>query len=661
MIKFPNPFNITKAVDYSDLEIDKFWVDIPDGNGFTGIVKPQQVMPIIILGGKGSGKTHIMRYFSFNLQKIRYGKKLTESITRDKYIGIFLRCSGLNSGRFIGESQSNEAWKNLFSYYFELWLSQLVITILEEILLDSPELTIDEKDICNEIHELFDIDVKKQFDSFSTLKTYLKELQREIDYEVNNCAITGGKITSVRILISPGKMIFGLPKILQKTFIFLKDCQFIYLIDEYENLWEYQQKYINTLIRERLDPVSFRIGARWFGMKTYKTFSGEEDLKIESEYEKIIIDQLLRVKQDTYSEFAKNIFLTRLKQAGFINTLNHDANVKPSVYFEEFEQRSFLEKLKQKNTHPSYLKRLSSLLKTKDSEKIIEHLKFSENALIERTSLMLFFRAWKSRKKNLVQEAVNIVKDREAYIINPKDKSNNHYKVLDKFKNDLIDQLHRDHLEKLPYIGLDKIIKMSEGIPRLFLITLKQIYRWSIYNGELPFQETPISEDSQLKGIEDAIKWFLDDARVTGPSGIPIVNMIDRIGQLMHLIRFSDTPPECSLSTFTINLSDINDEIQNTLDYLEQYSYLIKGPVRREKNTSIQRLTFHINGLLSPNWELPIITRGILELDSKDVNAIFGSKKDDEFNKIKNGRKSKYYAPFKDTVESTKSNPELFS
>ena len=75
-----NPFNITKAVDYSDEEINKYWVDIPEGNGFIDIIKPTSPMPMLILGGKGSGKTHIMRYFSFNLQKlgtkINYSKKL---------------------------------------------------------------------------------------------------------------------------------------------------------------------------------------------------------------------------------------------------------------------------------------------------------------------------------------------------------------------------------------------------------------------------------------------------------------------------------------------------------------------------------------------------------------------------------------------------------
>ena len=54
-----NPFNITKAVDYTDEELNKFWVDFPMEKGFSGIIKPTSDMPMIIVGSKGSGKTHI--------------------------------------------------------------------------------------------------------------------------------------------------------------------------------------------------------------------------------------------------------------------------------------------------------------------------------------------------------------------------------------------------------------------------------------------------------------------------------------------------------------------------------------------------------------------------------------------------------------------------
>ncbi len=33
-----NPFNITKAVDFSDQEIHDYWIDIPESGGFQQLV-----------------------------------------------------------------------------------------------------------------------------------------------------------------------------------------------------------------------------------------------------------------------------------------------------------------------------------------------------------------------------------------------------------------------------------------------------------------------------------------------------------------------------------------------------------------------------------------------------------------------------------------------
>ena len=86
-----NPFDITKAVDYTDAEIYKYWVDLGNENqGFEGLIKPDTLMPMIIVGSKGSGKTHVMKYFSYELQKIRcmaQSASMQEELAREKFIG----------------------------------------------------------------------------------------------------------------------------------------------------------------------------------------------------------------------------------------------------------------------------------------------------------------------------------------------------------------------------------------------------------------------------------------------------------------------------------------------------------------------------------------------------------------------------------------------
>jgi hypothetical protein len=140
-IRSPNPFAITKAVDLDDLQIESFWVAIhaeDDEEAAAEFERPSSPMPTYILGAKGSGKTHLMRHQAFELQAIRHAKNkvyVHDGVKADGYLGIYARCSGLQSGRFSGKRQTSEVWVEIFSYYFELWLAH---HLLGDIILDKP-------------------------------------------------------------------------------------------------------------------------------------------------------------------------------------------------------------------------------------------------------------------------------------------------------------------------------------------------------------------------------------------------------------------------------------------------------------------------------------------------------------------------------------------
>ncbi len=65
-ITFELPYKIKMRARYHD--IGYFFAKLAN---FEKIIEPSNPRPIFILGGKGSGKTHILRYFSYESQKIR--------------------------------------------------------------------------------------------------------------------------------------------------------------------------------------------------------------------------------------------------------------------------------------------------------------------------------------------------------------------------------------------------------------------------------------------------------------------------------------------------------------------------------------------------------------------------------------------------------------
>ena len=106
-----NPFTITKAVDFSDRQILTYWVDLHDGAALMELVQPTSQTPMIIEGGKGSGKTHLMRYLTLTSQLLRQGPDSVNSMLGDdQYVGIYVRFSGLNASRFKGKNQTDDVW-----------------------------------------------------------------------------------------------------------------------------------------------------------------------------------------------------------------------------------------------------------------------------------------------------------------------------------------------------------------------------------------------------------------------------------------------------------------------------------------------------------------------------------------------------------------------
>lgn len=123
-----NPFDTNKATAFSDDQIEALWVDLANvQGGLVEILKPTSHTPMLLLGGKGSGKTHLMRYCSAPVQAARHSANMARAAQVDGYLGIYVHADALNTDKFARDDGAEERWNLIFAHYFELWLATALL------------------------------------------------------------------------------------------------------------------------------------------------------------------------------------------------------------------------------------------------------------------------------------------------------------------------------------------------------------------------------------------------------------------------------------------------------------------------------------------------------------------------------------------------------
>ena len=636
--RYINPFAITKAVDLNNQQIENLWVGSTgeqETSNLQELDHPISPMPTFILGAKGSGKTHLMRHQAFELQKLRYktsGRSLRDGISNDGYIGLYLRCSGLQSSRFTGKRQPDELWSELFSYYFELWLVQHMLYVAVDLGLGVVDG--DEVDLVVQILDLFDKAPAPKQNTLVDLSNCLGSLQKRLDSEINNCLLRG--TLDVEISATRGKLVFGLPNILANRYSFLRDVLFAYDIDEFENLTESQQIHVNTLIREKEHPTTFRIGSRTYGVRTQLTNSGGEANLSGSEYNEIQMDYEFRNNKSKYKEFSLKLIAKRLPVAiGYQRSLSAaHLNQHLNQHFEQFDRswngaqwEDYLGLTGKLGEDRPHFARLRNILKSRNHEdhfeNAVKRLSVPNKPLVEKLNLLLLFQAL-SRKQN--SDVAKLICDVEIMcqeFLNGKNitKFRN---FLQHYSDDLAAQLLRENAKKQIYCGVECFISMSAGIPRALLTVLRSTFGWAVFQDEMPFDGGKISLTSQRKGVIDASNWYFNNMRKVGNDGIAIQSSVDRLSNIFRINRYGDKPIEVSLTTFSVSEQDMNPKAREVLKLGEDRSFLHRiSEGHRDKNSERILSKYQLSPMLSPRSDLGLSRRGTLALSPEEADAIF--------------------------------------
>ena len=256
--------------------------------------------PCMLVGGRGTGKTTVLRGLSYQGQ-FELEKRNPQGVPAWPYYGLYSRVDTNKVGAFKGPELSESQWRRHFGHYVNLLMCVQVLRFLswfQETTQLPTDLHEDELQI---VATAFNLPAPN---SNEHLLQLLQRSLTEFEAHINNVADSASRSLSMQ-----GAPIGLLIEAVRRQEIFA-DKLFFFLIDEYENLEDYQQRLMNTLIKHSGELYSFKICVRELGWRVHNTLAENEYLVSPADYIRIDITEVLQGAQ--FEEFSHKVCQDRL-------------------------------------------------------------------------------------------------------------------------------------------------------------------------------------------------------------------------------------------------------------------------------------------------------------------------------------------------------------
>ena len=312
---FNNPFVSCTARDMSYSDVVHFWCSPFDCYQIKESDLISSATPIIIEGARGSGKTMILKHLSFFCQTELSGtSRMLPKISEDGYLGVYFRYSADYSTLFDSLNCSKNYRESLFDGYFQLCVGLELARIIQSLECELDKIEIE--NLFNKISNLIGTTI-------SNSKDIIKWIEKNIRLQDDIIRKSQYLDIDERHFFTQKNFLFDFIGKIQESINELNDTLFIIIIDEYENVGDYQ-RVINTHMKQMdgKNKYTFRIGVRPEGIVDYSTNIASEFLQDGRDF---IRKQLVVNSDDKtskYKNFVKAVINKRLKLVPIFNSSN---------------------------------------------------------------------------------------------------------------------------------------------------------------------------------------------------------------------------------------------------------------------------------------------------------------------------------------------------
>lgn len=616
---FENPFEDINANVLDPRQIVEYWCSPFERgilNDFDEHMFRTCKVPIILQGSRGSGKTTILKYFSYPAQLERAEKKkvsLLSVITDEKEVGFYYRCddSFISTFKSIFQSLNPDGWTKIFDNYLELIFCKNILE-LYCLLVKRGEFIPDfEQEMIQEI--LKDTSLSGSLDEYSMDCLY-KKISEQVYYinDYKNRSIFVEETFEPEIILELFSISGEIVNQIKKHIPALSNVLFVFMFDEFENLTHELQRRFNTLIKFARDDISLRIGRRSEGIITNETVNDVEYLRENNDYYLASLDREVEQKdgnnlREYFLGIAQKRFLTMQK--------NNGANFELLTMFGDKENldAECREVCRGRITHLQYVLREDAVIAKNDElcEQIIQIIRNVENPIAETINALWVIRS----RKDKIETAEQVARTMNSFFSDKKDIHVKKYAAdyNNKYRYAITVFLCSVYKKDKLYYGFNAISYLSNGNPRTFINLCRTIISDAYFFEKKKFLEMgTISKETQSKAIHNFAKSEFDEICSIIKYGESIRTLILNIGNIFsdyhkdRKVRYPET------NQFYFDEMSLYENDKEIIKTALSWSMIIKKE-RAQRITagdSKKGDLYHINKVFYPIFNISYRTRG---------------------------------------------------
>lgn len=567
-----NPFPAIRVEYWSESQVVNYFVDPGDNIRFA----LEDFMPTVVFGSRGTGKTMLARWFSFETQAYKLSKSAQQlgpdTISR---IGLWFRLD-IDLLRVFNEDNKElrKTFGRLFGQFLDILILRKALGALDE--LGGLEAWCDPAKL------------------FNVLTREMGKPCKGLDYAAME-EIIEDKLASIRAYInnpdSKNYPYIVQDNILMKLLVeelldhgcFKPQHYFAIFIDEYENFYSYQQRIVNTRLKQvkESDRITYKLLARNDGIHTYETLAENQELEETHDLRIYKLDEGLEYK--SFFKHISDIVVRHLENSDFFKRRGY---TNPEDLFDtlSLEDEAF------------------SISKRRNNEPLQDWL--AKNYQDEDTKKLLL---WMDNETNLLRQAVAVV------LLNQGKTADD---VVNEFKNDSSrarDWYHNYSMGTLywlcslyrntkSYNGFKQIVGIAGNNTRVALdLCYTIIEKWLATGDE---HKLPISTNIQNSAIHDQAETYFRQLEVKGKNADQIHRFVERLGRLFEIIHKSPRQSEPEINHFKIN-GRLDDESNKFLKCCRAEAVLRWLPGNKAKRLADEHKdAWQLNPRYAPNFNI---------------------------------------------------------